>query len=130
VRLSETLRTLLGPFGRRASSVANGARKTSPRLARYEAERAEFGPMWESGLEEALVPLNVIWGMRDAHDGASMLARVVAGQKRFPNVTTLPDAGARPHVDVPDRVAASLAAFVFSLAPAPERGRSAILSPR
>jgi pimeloyl-ACP methyl ester carboxylesterase len=133
MRLPESLRGLLGPLGAsrgpRPLAAANGGRKVSQRLARYAAERAEFGPMWESALEEALVPLCVIWGMRDAEDGPAILARVVAGQKRFPNVTTLPDAGARPHVEASDRVAASLAAFVFSLAAMPA-GPSANLSPR
>jgi pimeloyl-ACP methyl ester carboxylesterase len=133
LRLPESFRDLLGPLGAsrgpRPLAVANGARKGPQRLARYAAERAEFGPMWESALEEALVPLCVIWGMRDAENGPAILARVVAGQKRFPNVMTLPDAGARPHVEAPDRVAASLAAFVFSLAAKPA-GPSANLSPR
>jgi pimeloyl-ACP methyl ester carboxylesterase len=97
------------------------------RLMRYLDDRAEFGPMWESALEEADVPVNFIWGMLDPLAGAGTLAHAVPRMRRFPNVTTLPDVGHFPHIEVPARVATSLSAFVDSL-PDAAAGRSAVLT--
>jgi pimeloyl-ACP methyl ester carboxylesterase len=46
-----------------------------------------------------------------------MLERAISHQRRFPNVTTLPDVGHYPHLEAPERVAASIAAFVAAMDP-------------
>jgi pimeloyl-ACP methyl ester carboxylesterase len=44
---------------------------------------------------------------------------------RFPEITTLPDAGHYPHIEAPERVAASIGAFVDANAGG---ARSAVLT--
>ena len=91
--------------------ASNGGLRRAHRLIRYIDDRLEFGPMWESALESSEIPLNFVWGMLDPVAGHGMIEYAVPRQKRFPNVTTLPDVAHYPHWEAPDRVAASIAAF-------------------
>jgi pimeloyl-ACP methyl ester carboxylesterase len=91
--------------------ASNGGLRPAHRLLRFIDERMEYGPMWESALESSEVPLNFVWGMLDPVAGSGMIEYAIPRQRRFPNVTTLPDVGHYPHWEAPDRVAASIAAF-------------------
>ncbi|MBD5633114.1 MAG: alpha/beta hydrolase [Candidatus Eremiobacteraeota bacterium] len=81
-------------------------------LIRYVDDRLEFGEMWECALEQSDISLNFIWGMQDPIAGKKTIEYAIPRQRRFPNVTTLPDVGHYPHIEVPDRVATSISAFV------------------
>jgi pimeloyl-ACP methyl ester carboxylesterase len=102
-----------------AFASGGGARRVH-RFLRCGEDREFFGPMWESALETSPVPLNFVWGLLDPTAGRAMLAHAISRQSRFPNVTTLPDVGHYPQLEAPERVAASIAAFVDTT-PAGER---------
>jgi pimeloyl-ACP methyl ester carboxylesterase len=84
------------------------------RIVRSFDDRLAFGAMWESALEQTDVPLNFVWGMCDPIAGPDALERIVRGRASLPNLTTFPDAGHYPHLEVPERVAASIDAFAYA----------------
>ncbi len=98
--------------GQWAALASGGGTLRASRFARYIEDRLEFGPMWESALEQSEVPLNFIWGMLDPVAGKGAIEYALLRQRSFPNVTTLPDVGHYPHLEAPERTAASIAAFV------------------
>ncbi len=103
----------------------DGGVALAPRLLRYLDERAEFASMCESALEQSEAPLNFVWGMLDPAAGRATLEYTVPRLARFPEITTLPDAGHYPHIEAPERVAASIGAFVDANAGG---ARSAVLT--
>ena len=79
------------------------------KLLRYIPERAAHTARFEHALANTEVPLSFLWGMRDPVSGAP-IAEELHTQMPDADLVEYADAGHCPHIEIPDRVAADIAA--------------------
>ena len=79
------------------------------KLLRYIPERAANTARFEHALATTEVPLTFLWGMQDPVSGAA-IAEELRTQMPDADLVEYADAGHCPHIEIPDRVAADIAA--------------------
>ncbi|CAN5213665.1 alpha/beta hydrolase [soil metagenome] len=79
------------------------------KLLRYIPERAANTARFEHALATTDVPLSFLWGMQDPVSGAA-IAEELRRQMPDADLVEYADAGHCPHIEIPDRVAADIAA--------------------
>jgi pimeloyl-ACP methyl ester carboxylesterase len=79
-----------------------------PALLRYITERRDNAARWESALEQASVPIHLVWGMSDPRSGARVAEHV---RRRIPSARLVPlEVGHYPQLEAPDQVAEAITA--------------------
>jgi pimeloyl-ACP methyl ester carboxylesterase len=95
----------------RAFRENDPARSIQRKLLRYIPERAANTDRFERALASTDIPLSFLWGMQDPVSGSAIAEEL---RNRIPGVDLIEyaDAGHCPHIEIPDRVAADIAARV------------------
>jgi pimeloyl-ACP methyl ester carboxylesterase len=77
-----------------------------PSLLRYMEERRENAARWERALEQAPIPLNLVWGMNDPRSGAHVAEYVL---RRIPGAHLVAlEAGHYPQLEAPEDAAEAI----------------------
>ncbi|RZI79175.1 MAG: alpha/beta hydrolase, partial [Microbacterium sp.] len=87
----------------------DGGDRLMPRLIRYIEERRVHQDRWTAGLVDFAGPLTLVWGEEDPIAVLPMTARL-ASLRPSTEVVTLPGVGHWPSIEVPERLAAEIAA--------------------